>query len=154
MKINWGTRIVFLYSGFVILILTLVFMSFKQDVNLVTENYYEKEKVYNQKYEGMQNLKSLGLEVSLTPNNEGVLLSLPIPNAESDQQTFSASGKYHFFRPSGAGLDIVHEFSQSGPHFLIKKENLQNGKYHVYVEWEHQGTHYYSEQPFYLDQTP
>ena len=40
---SWGYKIMFLYLGFVAMILTLVVMSMQQDIHLVSENYYEKE---------------------------------------------------------------------------------------------------------------
>ena len=61
MKINWGTKIVILYSSFVIMMLGMVFFAVNQEFHLVTDNYYEEELLFqeqiNQKRRKFNNKK-------------------------------------------------------------------------------------------------
>ena len=39
---NWGHKILFLYIGFVLLVLIMVFLAYRQDVPLVSDDYYQR----------------------------------------------------------------------------------------------------------------
>ena len=49
LKISWGTKIATLYIGFVGLIILMVSMSMRQRVDLVSEDYYNRELAYQDK---------------------------------------------------------------------------------------------------------
>ena len=52
---NWGHKILFLYLGFVILVMVMVFMAYRQDVPLVSDDYYEKELKYQDDIDQFKN---------------------------------------------------------------------------------------------------
>jgi hypothetical protein len=56
---NFGVKITALYLGFVALILTLVFMSFGQKVELVSKDYYAQEIAFQDKINSINNERSL-----------------------------------------------------------------------------------------------
>ena len=43
---NWGNKITLVFIGFVILVITMVIFSMKQEFHMVEENYYEEEIAY------------------------------------------------------------------------------------------------------------
>lgn len=147
MKISWGYRIFVLYTSFVLLILTLVYLSFKQDINLVTENYYEKEKELDAQINAMENLRDLGkdMEVSVLP--EGVTIVLPTAIANG-----AMNGSVHFFRPSGADLDVLDSFSLTQDNRLFfPSDKFTHGKYMLWVKWQQGDMPYYAKQDFFFE---
>ena len=56
---DFGGKIIILYLSFVGLILTLVFMSYGQKVELVSADYYAQEINFQQKINATNNEKSL-----------------------------------------------------------------------------------------------
>lgn len=142
MRIGWGNRILLLYLGFVALIVTLVVMSYKVDINLVRADYYEQEKLYDSKYLGMQNIRDLGKDVEVNFTEKGIAVMLP-----NNPQEGEMAGSIHFFRPSGAGLDVLDSFKLSETNSLVyANENFQKGKYLLWVNWKQGDKNYYSEQ--------
>ncbi len=56
---NWGWKITILYIFFAAGILTLVFLSISQKIDLVDKNYYEKELVHQSRLDQQANYASL-----------------------------------------------------------------------------------------------
>jgi hypothetical protein len=149
MKINWGTRIFILYSGFVVLILFLVYRSFKTDVNLVAENYYEKEKEYDALYTAMENYRMLTDTLKVMMEDEGVYISLPFM-PEDTLGSPKVSGTLHFFRPSGSEHDILDSFIWNNRPLFYPRERFINGKYLLWVKWQVGEKMYYTNSNLYL----
>lgn len=144
MKIGWGKRILILYLGFVMLILTLVYLSFKQDVNLVRVDYYEQEKLYNLKYQGQENVKSLGKSPVLEIGADSVRLYMPAVDSNAQ-----LTGFVQFFRPSTSQLDTKDSFEIQLPQHLAYARTLfAEGKYYLWISWFHDSVYYYNEQVF------
>ena len=51
---NWGNKIMLSFSVFVAIIITMVVVSMKQDVFLVSEDYYDKEVKYQNQIDKMK----------------------------------------------------------------------------------------------------
>ena len=74
---NFGGKIVILYLSFVGLILTLVFMSYGQKVELVSTDYYAQEINFQQKINATNNEKSLsGSSITHVINGNSVILKI------------------------------------------------------------------------------
>ena len=52
---NWGKGIFIFYSLFVVAILSVVYFAFTQEVNLVSEDYYQQEIAYESQIERIKN---------------------------------------------------------------------------------------------------
>ena len=57
MKFNWGTGIFLLYAGFAAVTIALVIFAMTKKVDLVTDNYYDKELKYEEQIQ--KHLKKL-----------------------------------------------------------------------------------------------
>ena len=55
---NWGHRIIILYVGFVLLIGTMVYLSSRENVDLVSSDYYDQEIKFQSKMEAERQLSS------------------------------------------------------------------------------------------------
>ena len=82
LNISWGKRIAILYIGFVALIGVMIALSMGQKVELVSEDYYDKELVFQNKIDEMNNANALSEKISqlrgpqtkLTKYNFGTLV--------------------------------------------------------------------------------
>lgn len=57
LKLNWGAGIAVLYMGFVAMIVLLVVMSMRQKIDLVTDEYYAEELLFQGKIDKIKRAK-------------------------------------------------------------------------------------------------
>ncbi len=139
---NWGTRIAIGYGAFVVFIMTLVFMAFRQDFDLVADDYYEQEIAYQDRIDQMENANSDGQKVSITKGEAGYDLTFS-EKAESV--------KVHFFRPSDDTKDVLLEEEAVESVLAIPSSQLIAGKYLVKVEWKANGKTYFQEDDLFVN---
>lgn len=94
---NWGKSIALFYGLFVVALLAVVVFSFTQDVNLVADDYYQQELVYEDQINRIKNTESLEIKPALVLKGNYVELTFP--------QELSPKGTILFFRPSDAKMD-------------------------------------------------
>ncbi len=68
MKFNWGYKIVLVYSVFVAGILYLVVQSSRQQMDLVTDDYYAQEIRYQEKIDQSKRASALSEPIRLPGN--------------------------------------------------------------------------------------
>jgi len=142
MKSNWGNWIAVAYTAFVVLIGFMVYLTFGEQWDLVSEDYYEQEIRYQEKIDQ----KNQALEDKIKPqvSIEGDLLKVTFPS-DSEGNKKSLSGRITFFRPSDAKKDVNYQIVSGGEQ-SIPLERFSRGKYLAKIQWEMQGLEYYSEQ--------
>ncbi len=141
MKINWGYKIVLLYVGFVALIATLVIGSMRQKVDLVADDYYEKELKYQDRIEQISNTAELGSDIDL--NLTGNELTITYPQSGTGSP---AEGLLTLFRPSDKSLDKQYIISTDPDNKqVINTEDLKSGMYRLKAEFTMNDKEYYSE---------
>jgi hypothetical protein len=101
MKISWGTGIVISILIFMIITTVGMIIFMKQDVDLVTDNYYEKTLVYQDQIDIQKRTVELNDEVSLKFENS--LLNISFPKSYSEDVN---DGKLFFYRPSDSKKDF------------------------------------------------
>ena len=138
---SWGVKITMLYTGFVLLIATMVSLSISQKVDLVSKDYYEQELQFQNKINLMDRTKLLSEQLSWQVQNDELVLDFP--DQFKGQQT---SGKVFFFRPSDAVLDKNFELQTdtlNTKSMSIKK--MKSGLYKIQINWEVENIQYYNE---------
>lgn len=141
-KFNWGTGILI---GIIIFIaatvaMTLIFMN--QDVNLVTDKYYEDSLKYQDEIDKKSRTNSLNEEVKI--NLVGKELSILFPDDFLDKYF---SGEIYFYRPSNPGLDFKlplrpgNDGSQ-----VILTDKIEKGFWRLKLNWVMDGNGYYNER--------
>jgi len=141
MKIGWGYRITFLYIGFVIIIATLVIGSMKQDIELVSDDYYEKELNYQERIEQIKRTDSLTTDIEVTLEEKKILITYP----EADSGSYS--GKIVLFRPSDRKLDMNYEVNAGNDQTqVIQIADLRRGMYRLQIEYTLNALDYYFEK--------
>lgn len=138
---NWGKKIALGYLSFVALMVFMVYMCIQQkDIFLVTEDYYQKELVYEDVIVKKQNAAKLSSEVEINYAENGIKLDFP---AESKGST----GTVTFYRPSDTKLDqSMPLVLGNGTSQLIPTNGMQKGLYVLKIDWQTNKKGYYLEQ--------
>ncbi|MDL5048876.1 FixH family protein [Oscillatoria amoena NRMC-F 0135] len=138
---NWGKWIVVSFVVFAVFIGVIVIISMKQDVNLVSEGYYQDELVYQKKLDRKNNTEQLREKPDMTIVDR-TYLRIYFPEAKLIEQ-----GEVQLFRPSSDKLDQRFKLSSSADSVqLIPLQNLQPGAYRVKMLWTMEGADYYLEK--------
>ena len=141
---NWGHGISIFFACFVGFILFLVVKSHQQNVDLVTENYYEQELQYQQQINKIRNTQQLEETVKVTADKGGIQLSFP-------EFSTPVLGQVQVFRPSDARFDLLEELkpdSQNQHH--IATSALPPGFYRIKINWQAAGQEFYTEETLHL----
>lgn len=136
---NWGTRILFLYLGFVALIATLVTMSMKQNTDLVAKDYYARELAYQNKLDKMNRSRALLQPVKWQLENGKLVLQFP------DEIPTPVNGTIVLYCPSDAGKDFQQVFSSATHNVSINIAAVTKAQYELQIDWQAGTQTYYDE---------
>lgn len=140
MKINWGTGIVIGLALFISFILYLVFNMLtdsKFDHDLVTEEYYKKELLFQDEIDAEKRGNALIENISDRRTEKGWLIEFP-----ENLKFADISGNLHFYRPSKAKLDFEIPLNLESNRIEISDKNLIPGRWNIYIHWNYQGESY------------
>lgn len=140
MKMNWGTGLVLGMLAFMTFILFMVItMSTDKKYNhdLVTENYYAKEMVYQTEIDNERKLASLSRKIEGKRTPEGWLINFP-----DEVNDTTAKGTVFLYRPSNEKLDTDFPLVLSGSNLLIPDHKLLDGRWNITIEWEYNHSTY------------
>ena len=140
---NWGTRIVILYAGFVIMILVLVFRSGRENTDLVADDYYTQELQYQDHIDGQQELINSGLAPVVGLKNGKVLVQLP-----DELSGVGVKGTISFYRPDDKSKDRI--YAAAAGELIFPVSDFSTGNYSVKMSWENGGKYYYNETSIYI----
>lgn len=138
---NWGTRIVIMYVGFVALIITLVVVSMRQQVDLVSPDYYAKELKYQSNIDKSKNHNELKTFLKCTVQSENIVIDFP-----DEHKSTSITGEVLIYKPSDAKSDKLIKIEASNGQMLIPISLFSKGMYKVKVDWVVNDKSYFSEQ--------
>lgn len=126
---------------FAVFIGSIVAISMRQDVNLVSRTYYQDELAYQQKLDRKNNTEQLLVKPEIT-FVENAYLKVYFPEAR-----FIEQGELQLFRPSSDKLDQQFKLSASADSVqMFRVSNLRPGAYRVKMEWTMEGKEYYLEK--------
>ncbi len=147
MKLNWGFGILITIIVFVSGILTMVYLSFQEKINLVTKDYYPKEIAYEDHIQRIKNTNKLTEKPAIVLNTNNLEIKFP-----SNLQKENIQGTILIYRPSDYELDknFVLKLDDSLTQKLPLKD-LQRGKYFVQIEWEISEKKYFSEKEIFIE---
>jgi len=142
MKFNWGTGIMFICIGFVLLCITAAVIFMNQDVELVSNNYYDKEIRYQDKINILRHTRDLHADVNIESSFN--IITLHFPGAI---KSISRTGDIIFFRPSGEKNDFKIKVSpDSDGTQIISSEKLKKGLWKIAVDWKSDDNQFYTEK--------
>ena len=103
---SWGIRITVLYLSFVVLILSLVFITTRNKEELESKDYYRQELDYQNKINAIKSANELATPINYEVNGKTISIAIP---AELLSKDFA--GEVYLFRPSDASKDLNLKFN-------------------------------------------
>lgn len=140
MKINWGTGIVIAMALFISFILYFVLqmtLSSDYDDEMVEENYYQQEYVYQQEIDGRQNASALKQDIIVNKKQGAFHIDFP---QEFDYNAIT--GTIYMYRPADKTLDFKIPIKLESSNYTIPLEMLTKGKWEIKISWEYEDMDY------------
>lgn len=148
MKWNWGTGIVVGMIAFISFILFFVItMSTdkKYSHDLVTEEYYAKEIVYQKEIDAETNTQNLSEKLISKKVDNGWQITFP-----EQFEVSKIKGTVFLYRPSNQQLDFDLPIAISSSNLLIPDKQLLDGRWNITIVWMYDETPYmYKEEIVY-----
>ncbi|MBC7488339.1 MAG: FixH family protein [Cytophagaceae bacterium] len=138
---SWGYRVTIITGCFVCFMTCMVIAAFRQNFDLVTEDYYAKELQFQSQINKQMNHEQLKSSIVFKQSNESLILIFP---AEFIAQPIT--GKILLFRPSDASKDITFKLATNGEPVHLSKKELFAGLYQVQVDYKVADKLYYFEK--------
>lgn len=143
---NWGYKITFTFVLFGALIIYMVVKSFQQNIDLVTEDYYQAELQYQEKIDKIENTNTLKKKISARLDDGGLIVVFPdhVPLEKIE-------GEIQVYRPSHASGDKIYTVTlDTNYNQLIKYNDLIPGQYKLKIDWTDGIKPYFQEIPVYI----
>lgn len=146
MKFTWGHGVAIGFTLFVVYILSFVYRSFNQNIDLVAEDYYAQEVVYQDRIDETENAKMYADLISVVKSQEQVVLEFP-----AEFRTNGFEGEVHFFRPSDKSLDLKFPLELNDDSQVnFPSQLFKTGRYEVKIHWMMNDTKFYLSKQVYL----
>ena len=142
MKFNWGTGIFIFLALFLLASAAFIVFAFRQDVNLVHKDYYEKGVDYTQQMD--VNTRSVQFENDLNVEMGNDFLIIDV---EESLAAKIDSGSVLLFRPSNSKNDITFSLEKYAKQVKVSKKDLINGRYILKFSWYSGGLKYEIDRP-------
>ncbi|MBL4592401.1 MAG: FixH family protein [Flavobacteriales bacterium] len=139
MKINWGTGAFIFFGGFVVFMLSLVYLSTQQRNELVTEDYYEKELDFKEILKKKERTNLLSEQLEWKIENNEFIVSFPKDVGSN------ISGTIIFFKPSSQKDDKEIPFQINSNIYRINIKDYSKGMYKIKIDWKVNNTEYYDD---------
>lgn len=141
---SWPIGIIIVYALFALGLLGFWYFSSLNQVEMVTENYYEKTLQYEDQITKERNTDNLKQKPIFNYTKSNHLIILKMPDEFSGK---SIKGDILFFRPSDAQKDrrVNLQFDKDGKQFISVKE-LSPGKWKAQLEWYDGAKSFYYEE--------
>jgi hypothetical protein len=142
---NWGKWIVVSFVLFAGFIATLVTVCIREDISLVTNDYYKDELAYQAQLDRMHNAERLEKKpvISISGNE---FLRIDFNTEEKIEK-----GRLNLFCPANEKFDRTFSIlSANGAELDFPIDQLQKGMYRAKLFWTMKGKEYYIEEVIYL----
>ena len=141
---NWGKWIIVSFVLFAGFIATLVTVCVRQDISLVSKDYYKEELEFENQMTRVTNVTLLTSKPLITLKSGKIEITF-------DNFHGLEKGKLILFRPSDASQDKVFDMKQSaGVTQIYSVDDLDAGMYRARMQWSMNGKEYFFEEVVYL----
>lgn len=143
---SWGVKITLLYVGFIAMILGFVAKAMSEHVDLVAEDYYQKELQFEEQITKDKAARNLGASPSVIIVGDNVEITFPDTITQSP-----ITGQATFYRPSDSSKDMVVALNLgSTGKQVIPRSQFITGIYQVKLNWADTEQEYYHEVQLYF----
>lgn len=133
---KWIVVAFILFAGF---IATLVTVCMRQDISLVSGDYYTQELAYQQQIDRANNTAALKVKPVVQVNQRSVLIMF-------DSLLNVEQGEVKLFCPSDSRMDRTFKLTPANQQFTCDVSDLKQGMYRVKLFWTMTGKEYYQEE--------
>ena len=146
-KLNHSGNLILAGFGLAILLMSfLVYKSLQQNFELVTDNYYEKEVLFQGQLNATENAKPYDSLFVVKKSGDALTLNLPARLAND-----LTNGTVYFYCPSNRKEDRTFKLeSSSTGEYNYNTSNWLKVGYKARVSFKNNGTDYYKELDVYL----
>jgi hypothetical protein len=139
---NWGKSIVLVFIGFALFIGVLVTVCMKQEMSLVSADYYQQELDYQNQIDRIENTSALKVLPAISVVNDSLRLVYGDLNVVT-------SGVLKLTRASSARHDASFAIigDKAASQIAFPLSNLPRGRYKASFEWVMNGEEYYIDKP-------
>lgn len=144
----WALGITIVIIVFLVVTVVGTIILSREHVNMVTPDYYEKDRSYQQRYEMLERSKQLAVKPTITYDASTRTCVLSFADSTASREV---SGQVHFFRASDSRDDLVRQVAldASGLQRFSTAE-LAAGSWTVQLHWTRAGLTYYIEERIYV----
>lgn len=145
-KSNWGKGLTLAIVAFMVAMLGMVYISFRQTNEMIEDNYYERELKYQNIIDAKNELLNYRDFEYISSDEKSIYLHLP-----ADVSDKIESGSVQFIRLDNESMDKKFPISQSNSNSLaIGKSDLLHGDYRVKLAWKNDGKNYFYEKDYFV----
>jgi nitrogen fixation protein FixH len=145
MKFNWGYKIAAVYLIFVAGILYLVVQSSRQEVDLVTPDYYAQELRYQEKIDQRKRAAGLSEPVRYSLEPGAIRIRFPKEFAGKD-----ITGDVLLYYPADSRKDVNAAILAEGNVMTLAIPEKRSGMHVLQVSWTSGGQSYYFEENLFI----
>jgi hypothetical protein len=143
--ISWGSGIAISFTCFVIFMSSLVIKSFRQNFDLVHEDYYGEELKYQDRINRGMKSSALKGKFIYSISKDDLILKFPEEMGKENIQ-----GDILFFRPSDKKKDVKAAVNLIHGEQRFPISQFSKGLYKIQISWEASGTKYFNEETIIL----
>jgi hypothetical protein len=137
---NWGKSIILAFVLFAGFIASLVVVCLRQDISLVSKDYYKEELLYQEQIQRLNNAAALKERPVITIEDNELLLRFALLDKVD-------GGELKLFCPSNSRMDRIFTIGNSEQ--LTQSysvEGLQRGMYRAKLRWTIDGKEFFQEE--------
>ena len=138
---NWGKSIILAFVLFAAFLVTLVTVCMRQDISLVTREYYKEELDYQAQINRIAQTTALSEKPSIHVESGDII------KVRYADFPLLESGELHLFRPSDPELDKEFDLRSSAEGLqYFSTAGMEKGMYRARMKWRLNGEEFYIEQ--------
>lgn len=142
---NWALGVTVLYGGFALFMLGFLAVSTFHKVDLVEDNYYDKEIAYQQHIDKIRRTKALVHPMVWKRGVNNLEFQFP-------KEFPSVEGKIKLYRPSDSGRDVVVVIKTDAERRQeVSLAGLERGLWRMQIDWKSGSQTYYNDDIFYIE---
>ena len=131
LRLNWGAGIAILYLGFVAMIVVLVVMSMRQKIDLVTDEYYAEELLFQGKIDKIKRAQALPEPLKWEVTDDAILIQYPGNFAEN-----TLSGTVKLYCAADNKRDRSFPVNPENHMQVIPLSKIPEGRFSLQIDWK------------------
>lgn len=146
MKLSWGIKVIVMYGLFAAGILLMVFISMGKNVDLVSDNYYEREIKYQNQIEILRKSAEINNKIETELNGNEILIKY-----NDSELKGRITGEIVFYRPSDAKKDFKIGINPGVNGIQsVAADNLDRGQWKIRFDIIQNNEKYFAEKTVFI----